>query len=118
MKDILSKRYKLIELDTVTLSKACSMLIRKGIPKKLKDPGNFTIPCTIENEFFGKALCDHRTILNYCIQNGFSINIGRVIQNSILKTIKSYLSVGLGHPLLISSLCISCGVEAHSSEEL
>ena len=37
MKDILSKRRKLGELDKVTLSEACSMLIRKGIPKKLKD---------------------------------------------------------------------------------
>ena len=31
---------------------------------KMKDPGSFTIPCTIGNSEMGKALCDSRASIN------------------------------------------------------
>ena len=31
---------------------------------KMKDPGNFTIPCTIGNSEMGKALCDSGASIN------------------------------------------------------
>ncbi|KAI3445417.1 hypothetical protein Pfo_002082 [Paulownia fortunei] len=37
---------------------------RQKLPPKLKDPGSFTIPCTIGNSFFDKALCDLGASIN------------------------------------------------------
>ena len=34
------------------------------LPPKLKNPGSFTIPCIIENSYFGKALCDLGASIN------------------------------------------------------
>ena len=58
MKDILSKKRRLSDLKTVNLTEECSAILQRKLPQKLKDPGNFTIPCTIENFFFQRALCD------------------------------------------------------------
>ncbi|KAI3665638.1 hypothetical protein L6452_44267 [Arctium lappa] len=47
LKDILSKKKKLTEYETVALTEGCSALLTNRIPPKLKDPGSFTIPCLI-----------------------------------------------------------------------
>ena len=36
----------------------------KRLPPKLRDPGSFTIPCTIGNSYFEKALCDLGASIN------------------------------------------------------
>lgn len=48
MKDILSKK-RLYEFEVVALTKECSALLQNKLPHKLKDPGNFNIPCTIKD---------------------------------------------------------------------
>ncbi|XP_027362544.1 uncharacterized protein LOC113870143 [Abrus precatorius] len=58
MKDLLSKKRKLKEDATITLIEECSAILQQKLPSKLKDPGSFTIPCTIGNVTIGKALCD------------------------------------------------------------
>ncbi|KAI4304968.1 hypothetical protein MLD38_040421 [Melastoma candidum] len=58
MKDILSKKRRLGEFETVALTKECSAILQKKLPPKLKDPGSFTIPCFIGSNFNDKALCD------------------------------------------------------------
>ena len=58
IKDILSKKRKLGDYETVTLSKECSAILKKKFPPKLKDPGSFTISCAIGNAVFERALCD------------------------------------------------------------
>ena len=58
MKDILSKKRKLGDYETVALSEECSAILQKKLPPKLKDPGSFTIPCAIGNSVFEKALYD------------------------------------------------------------
>ena len=35
-----------------------------NLPPKLKDQGSVSIPCTIENSHFEKALCDHGVSIN------------------------------------------------------
>ncbi|XP_063946058.1 uncharacterized protein LOC135151506 [Daucus carota subsp. sativus] len=47
MKGILSRKLKLEELETVALTEECSAVLQQKLPPKLKDPGSFTIPCTI-----------------------------------------------------------------------
>ncbi|XP_022874210.1 uncharacterized protein LOC111393039 [Olea europaea var. sylvestris] len=49
--EILSNKRKLEEHETVCLNEECSAILLKKLPPKLKDSGNFTIPCTIvDNE--------------------------------------------------------------------
>lgn len=40
------------------LTEKCSARIQKKLSPKLKDPGSFTVPCTIKICHFDKALCD------------------------------------------------------------
>jgi hypothetical protein len=58
MKEILSNKRKLEDFETVALTEECSAILQKKLPPKLRDPGSFTIPCTIGNSYIGKALCD------------------------------------------------------------
>ncbi|XP_024962481.1 uncharacterized protein LOC112502721 [Cynara cardunculus var. scolymus] len=64
LKDILSKKKKLNEFETVALTEGCSALLSNKIPPKLKDPGSFTIPCSIGGKEIGKALCDLGASIN------------------------------------------------------
>ena len=50
MKDILTKKGKYIDNESIVVGGNCSALIQRKLPKKLKDPRNVTIPCTIGNE--------------------------------------------------------------------
>ncbi|XP_058008244.1 uncharacterized protein LOC131182895 [Hevea brasiliensis] len=58
LKDILSKKRRLEEYETVALTEECSAILQNKLPPKLKDLGNFSIPCLISNMNIGKALCD------------------------------------------------------------
>ncbi|XP_062118983.1 uncharacterized protein LOC133832688 [Humulus lupulus] len=48
MKDILTWKRRLGEFETVALTKECSSFLQNKMPPKMKDPGSFTIPCTID----------------------------------------------------------------------
>ncbi|XP_062094021.1 uncharacterized protein LOC133800059 [Humulus lupulus] len=58
MKVILSKKMKLEYYEIVTLTEECSAILQKKLSPKLKDPGSFTIPCSIGGSMVTKALCD------------------------------------------------------------
>ena len=58
LKDIISNKKKLADFETIGLSEECSAVVLRKLPPKLKDPGSFTIPCTIGQCYFEKALCD------------------------------------------------------------
>lgn len=64
MNDILSKKRNLEDFETVALTKEYSAISQKKLPPKLKDPGCFTIPCTIGNQFFDRVLCDFGASIN------------------------------------------------------
>ena len=64
MKDIISKKRKFDEGGVVNLSVTCSAIIQKNMPQKMQDLGSFTIPYTIGNHEFGKALCDSGARIN------------------------------------------------------
>ena len=46
------------------LTEECSAILQKKLPQKVKDPGSFTIPCTIGKSSFDKALCDLGASIN------------------------------------------------------
>ena len=64
MKDILSQKRRLADFKTVNLTEECSVILQRKLPQKLKDPVSFTIPCTIGNVIFERALCDLGTNIN------------------------------------------------------
>ncbi|XP_019239928.1 PREDICTED: uncharacterized protein LOC109219912 [Nicotiana attenuata] len=57
MKDLMSRKLDFQDLATVTLTQTCSAVVTGPIAEKLSDPGSFTIPCTIGNFAFAKAMC-------------------------------------------------------------
>ena len=64
LKEVLSRKRKLEEFETVALTEECSAVIQKKLPPKLKDPGSFTVPCAFGDTVFEKALCDLGASIN------------------------------------------------------
>ena len=64
LKDLISNKKKLEELETATLTKECSALISNKLPHQLRHFGSLTIPCEIGNMQFQKALCDSGASIN------------------------------------------------------
>ena len=64
MKEILSKKRKIVEEGIVNLTATCSAIIQQKLPAKMKDPGSFTIPCSIGKYEFKKSLCDFGASIN------------------------------------------------------
>ncbi|CAH9100168.1 unnamed protein product [Cuscuta epithymum] len=64
LKGIISNKKKLEEFATVALTEECSAIIQNKLPPKLKDPGNFTIPCSIGKIGEVRSLCDLGASIN------------------------------------------------------
>ncbi|XP_047268097.1 uncharacterized protein LOC124898503 [Capsicum annuum] len=63
MKKLMSKK-KLIEGDTIEVTRGCSAIMSSKIMKKKEDPRAFTIPCTIGTHMFSKAICNPGVNIN------------------------------------------------------
>ena len=84
LKDILSKKRKIAEEGIVNLISNCSAVIKRGLPEKIKDPGSFTIPCTIGEFEFQKALCDSGASINlmpYSVAK--KLSLGEIIPTNV-----------------------------------
>ena len=64
LKEILSKKRKIAQEGIVNLTATCSSVIQQKLPAKMKDPGSFTIPCSIGKYEFKKALCESSAGIN------------------------------------------------------
>ena len=64
MKDILSKKRKIVEEGIVSLTATYSAVIQKSLPEKMQDPSSFTIPYKIGQANMGKELCNSRANIN------------------------------------------------------
>ena len=58
IKAVMANKRKLEDYETVKLTEECSAILQRKLPQKVKDQGSFTIPCTIGDSTFDKALCD------------------------------------------------------------
>ncbi|KAI3451360.1 hypothetical protein Pfo_008025 [Paulownia fortunei] len=84
MKDVMSRKMRLVEFETVNLTEECSAILQKKLPQKLKDPGSFTISYTIGGSFFDKALCDLGASINLMPLSVFrKLGIGEVKPSTI-----------------------------------
>ncbi|XP_015960715.1 uncharacterized protein LOC107484684 [Arachis duranensis] len=64
LKELINKKRSWHEKETVMLTEECSVVIQRGIPPKLKDPGSFVVSCTIGKMTLEKALCDLGASIN------------------------------------------------------
>ncbi|XP_022635555.1 uncharacterized protein LOC111241484 [Vigna radiata var. radiata] len=56
LKELITKKRKYLEKETIEVQGNCSAVLQRTLPPKLQDPGSFTIPCTIGEVDVGKAL--------------------------------------------------------------
>ncbi|XP_015932395.1 uncharacterized protein LOC107458700 [Arachis duranensis] len=64
LKELMTRKRNWGEKETVVLSEECSAIIQKKLPKKMKDPWSFQIPCIIGDITIEKALCDLGASIN------------------------------------------------------
>ena len=64
LKEVLSKKRKIVEEGIVNLTATCTAIIQQKLPAKMKDLGSFTIPCSIGKYEFKKALYDSGASIN------------------------------------------------------
>ncbi|KAL4346797.1 hypothetical protein GQ457_17G006930 [Hibiscus cannabinus] len=85
LKDIVSKRTRLSEFETVAMTEGCMAMLHNLLPPKLKDPGSFTIPCAIGNHYVGKALCDLGASINLMPKSVFQrLGIGNARPTTVM----------------------------------
>ncbi|XP_062113025.1 uncharacterized protein LOC133824168 [Humulus lupulus] len=84
MKEVISKKCKLDDYETVKLTEECSAIIKRQLLKKLKDWGSFTISCVIGELHIEKALCDLGANINLMPLSIFQkLNLGEVTPTTI-----------------------------------
>ncbi|GJU72538.1 reverse transcriptase domain-containing protein [Tanacetum coccineum] len=64
VKDLLTNKEKLIELENTPLNENCSAVLLKNLPKKLRDTGRFLIPCDFYRLESCMALADLGASIN------------------------------------------------------
>ncbi|XP_027335274.1 uncharacterized protein LOC113849518 [Abrus precatorius] len=64
MKDLFTKKRRILEEETVELEAGCNAIIQKSLPQKSRDLGSFTLPVTIGNLSMGKTLIDLGASIN------------------------------------------------------
>ncbi|MCH93279.1 hypothetical protein A2U01_0014227, partial [Trifolium medium] len=88
MKELLTKKRKPLEDETVNLTEECSAIVQRKLPQKQKDPGSFTIPCSIGNLHIGRALCDLGSSVNL-----MSLSMMKHIPGAVAKPTTMQLSL-------------------------
>ncbi|XP_021670256.2 uncharacterized protein LOC110657384 [Hevea brasiliensis] len=58
LKEILSKKKKLEDYETVALIEECRVILQNKLLSKMKDPESFSMPYLISNMNIEKALCN------------------------------------------------------------
>ncbi|XP_028224838.1 uncharacterized protein LOC114406346 [Glycine soja] len=64
LKDLLTKKSKYINNESIMVEGNCSAVIQRILPPKFKDPRSVTIPCSIGTVTVGKTLIDLGASIN------------------------------------------------------
>lgn len=64
LKEFLKKKNKVIDVETIEMSRYYSAMMANNLSPKRDDPRAFTISCIIGVYMFNKALCDQRASIN------------------------------------------------------
>ncbi|GAU52029.1 hypothetical protein TSUD_418570 [Trifolium subterraneum] len=107
MKELLTKKRKPLDDETVNMTEECSAIIQKKLPQKKKDPGSFTIPCSIENLHVRRALCDLGASINL-----MPLSMMKRIPGAVAKPTKMQLSLtdrSITHPYgILQNVLVRC----------
>jgi len=115
LKEILSKKGKVNEHETIALGEECSVVVLNKLPTKLKDSGSFFIPCMIGRASIDRALCDLGSSMSLMSTSIFKrLDLGelRPINISLQfadRSIKCYTHVPILKPRYEASLHIRKG---------
>ncbi|XP_074299859.1 uncharacterized protein LOC141631032 [Silene latifolia] len=100
------------EVETNAFTEECSALLQRMSPPKLKDPGSFSIPCTIGTHIIEKSLCDlgvSVSVMPYSVcekQNMGHLKVTNVTLQTADRTIKRPLGVLENVPVKIGKFYI------------
>ena len=84
LKDVVSQKKKWGQYETVNLTESCSAIIQRKLQAKMKDPGSFTIACTVGDCHVRNALCDLGASINLMPLSFFEkLNIGTLKPTTI-----------------------------------
>ncbi|WJZ98601.1 hypothetical protein VitviT2T_017113 [Vitis vinifera] len=87
--------------EKVMLTEDCSAILQRKLPPKLKDPGSFTIPCTIGDFDFDKVLCDLGASVNLMPLSIFrKLGLGEVKPTTVYMEEDRDVPLILGRPFL------------------
>ncbi|XP_074299124.1 uncharacterized protein LOC141630156 [Silene latifolia] len=64
MKQLLTKNQSLEPVQSVAFTEESSSYLTQTVPRKLADPGSFSVPCSIGTFPIEKALCDLGAIIS------------------------------------------------------
>ncbi|GJU46961.1 UBN2 domain-containing protein [Tanacetum coccineum] len=76
------------------MNEPCSTIVKDALPLKEKDPGSFTLPCTINNICFDKALADLEASVSVMSYSTFTnLGLGKLALTKLIieladKTVK------------------------------
>ena len=77
LKELCTHKNKLVGNEVMYVCENASAYLQKKLPPKLKDPGSFTIPCTIGKTRFDRALLDLGATINVMPASIYeSLNLG------------------------------------------
>ncbi|KAK8559088.1 hypothetical protein V6N12_042373 [Hibiscus sabdariffa] len=85
LKDMVSRKTRIGEFETATAIEACLAMMNNKVPSKKTNPGSFTIPCSIGNNYSTKALCDPGASINPMPKSVFQkIGIGEAKPTTVM----------------------------------
>ncbi|XP_022855432.1 uncharacterized protein LOC111376690 [Olea europaea var. sylvestris] len=84
LREMLTKKRKLPEFETVALTEESSARVQRKLPPKLNDPGSFTLPVSTGNSYSTNALCDTDASINLMSYSTYrKLGLGEVNSTSI-----------------------------------
>ena len=102
LKELCTTKRKLKGNEIMFVGENCSAILQKKLPPKLKDPGSFTIPCTIGNTRFGLGVSIN--VMPYSIYA--SLNLGDLKETGVVIQLVDRSNA---YPRGVLELCFSIG---------
>ncbi|KAK8696450.1 hypothetical protein V6N13_001585 [Hibiscus sabdariffa] len=85
LKDMVSRKTRIGEFEIAAATEACLAMMHNKVPAKKTDPGSFTIPCSIGNNYSCKALCDPGASINLMPKSVFQqLGIGKAKPTTVM----------------------------------
>ncbi|KAK9002720.1 hypothetical protein V6N11_060303 [Hibiscus sabdariffa] len=82
---MVSRKTRIREFETVAATEACLAMMHNKVPAKKTDPGSFTIPCSIGNNYSCKSLCDLGASINLMPKSVFKkLGIGEAKPTTVI----------------------------------